>query len=59
MNFWSPNKDFDSGNNTFFTYFPNLIDQSNDVDRDFYWIEIDYALQCAFSRQNCDKFREQ
>ena len=56
MNFWSPNKVFSSKNNTFVTYFPKFIGETNEIDKDFYWVEIDKALECAFSRKNCDGF---
>lgn len=59
MNFWSPNKDFSSGNNTFVTYFPGLIGKTDAVDSEVYWLEISNALDCAFSRKNCEGFSEE
>ncbi len=58
MNFWSPNKQYNSKNNTFFTYFPSLIGTTNEVDSEFYWKEISNALDCAISRKNCEGFKK-
>lgn len=58
MNMWSHNVQFSSKNNTFATYLSSFIGKTNRVDKEFYWPEIQNALDCAFSRQECDGFRE-
>lgn len=58
MNLWALDKEFSSRNNTFATYFPRLFARTNKVDTDLYWLEIEKALGCAFSRKNCEDFRE-
>ena len=58
MNLWSNNLEFSSKNNTFATYFSSLIGSTNKVDTEFYWPEIKNAMDCAFSRQACEGFRE-
>jgi len=58
MNMWSNNVSYSSKNNTFATYFSQFIGATDDIDKNFYWPEIQNALDCAFSRRECENFRE-
>lgn len=59
LNFWSHNKDYSSKNNTLVTYFRKRLGKTNQVDKEVYWPIMIQALDCAFSRQDCDTFRTQ
>jgi hypothetical protein len=59
LNFWSYNKDYSSKNNTLATYFSKRLGKTNKVDKEVYWPIMIQALDCAFSRQDCDTFRTQ
>lgn len=58
LNLWAYDQRFSSKNNGGASYFSKLIGKTDAVDRDFYWIEIKAALDCAFSREGCDNFRD-
>lgn len=58
LNAWSYNKNFSSKNNSLISYFSRMFGHTNSVDSAFYWPEIEHALGCAFSRENCESFRK-
>lgn len=57
VNFWSRNKEYSSTNNTPVSYFGRRLAKTDKIDQEIYWPVIIQALDCAFSRRNCDAFR--
>lgn len=58
LNAWAFDDSFSSKNNTLVSYFARMLGKTNEVDKKMYWPAIDHALDCAFSREGCDYFRE-
>ena len=57
LNAWAYDKRFSSKNNGVASYFTKCFGKTNNIDKDFYWPQIDKALKCAFSRDGCEEFR--
>lgn len=56
LNLWAFDEYFSSKNNSLVSYFSKLLGKKNITDTDFYWPNVISAIDCAFTRSNCEKF---